>query len=76
MTEATLRAALDQLGEPYKSQDELGVLMKKWRSAIHGQAPPDPQGVAILDRAQAAANLVKFLAEWRNAYGRGHGRPT
>jgi hypothetical protein len=29
----------------------------------------------VLDRAQAAlASLVTFLAEWRNAYGRGHGR--
>ena len=76
LTEATLRAALDRLGESYGPGDDLPRLMKKWRKAIGPMAPPDPQGEAILDRSQAAlANLVAFLAEWRNAYGRGHGRP-
>jgi Abortive infection C-terminus len=46
-----------------------------WRKAIGHLAPPDPQGAATLDKAQAAlANLVTFLAEWRNSYGSGHGR--
>lgn len=76
LTEATLRAALDRLGESYGRGDDLPGLMKKWRKAIGQVAPPDPQGEATLDKAQAAlANLVTFLAEWRNAYGRGHGRP-
>ena len=68
--------ALDRLGESYGGGDDLPGLMKKWRKAIGQVAPPDPQGEATLDKAQAAlANLVTFLAEWRNAYGRGHGRP-
>jgi hypothetical protein len=30
----------------------------------------------MLNRAEAAlASLVTFLAEWRNEYGGGHGRP-
>jgi len=75
VTEATLRAALDRLGESYRRGDELSALMKKWRTAIGNLAPPDSQGAAALDKAQAAlANLVTFLAEWRNIYGRGHGR--
>jgi Abortive infection C-terminus len=76
LTEATLKAALDRLGEPRGRSDELPLLMKKWRRAIRRVAPPDSEGVDALDRAQnALASLVVFLAEWRNAYGRGHGRP-
>jgi hypothetical protein len=76
LTEATLRAALERLGESYRPGTIFPGLMKKWRTAIGKVAPPDPQGETTLDRAQAAlANLVTFLAEWRNAYGRGHGRP-
>jgi hypothetical protein len=76
VTEATLRAALDRLSEPCKSSDDLPALMKKWRRAIGRLASPDSEGEDALDKAQAAlANLVVFLAEWRNAYGRGHGRP-
>jgi hypothetical protein len=75
ITEATLRAALDRLGRDYASRDDLPRLMKKWRAAVAELAPPDPEGKVALDRAQAAlAQLVAFLAEWRNAYGRGHGR--
>jgi hypothetical protein len=75
LTEATLRAALDQLEEPPKRKDDLPVLMKNWRKAIGERAAPDPRGEASLKRAQTGlANLVTFLAEWRNAYGRGHGR--
>jgi len=76
LTEATLRAALDQLAEPYGPRDDLPLLMRKWRKAIERLAPPDPEGEATLDKAQAAlGSLVTFLAEWRNVYGRGHGRP-
>jgi hypothetical protein len=76
LTEATLRAALDRFeGGLYKDSDELPVLMKKWRKAVGEHAPPDPKGAGVLDSAQAAlANLVTFLAEWRNKYGSGHGR--
>lgn len=75
LTEATLRAALERLGEPYKNRDDLPALMKKWRAAVGKLAPPDPEGEATLDLAHnALANLVTFLAEWRNAYGSGHGR--
>jgi hypothetical protein len=50
--------------------------MKKWRKAIGRLAPPDPEGEDTLDKAQAGlGSLVTFLAEWRNVYGRGHGRP-
>ena len=76
LTEATLRAALDQLEESYRPQDDLPALMRTWRRAIGKQAPPDPEGQETLDKAQAAlANVVTFLAEWRNTYGRGHGLP-
>jgi hypothetical protein len=46
--------------------------MAQW----HRQAgTSDPKGAATLDKAQASlASLATFLAEWRNAYGRGHGR--
>jgi hypothetical protein len=43
LTEATLRAALDRLGESYASRDDLPLLMKKWRAAIRDLAPPDPK---------------------------------
>jgi hypothetical protein len=75
LTEATLRAALDRLEVAYRRDDDLPMLMKKWRKAVADLAPLDRKGAAALDRAQAAlAGLVTFLAEWRNAYGRGHGR--
>jgi hypothetical protein len=76
LTEATLRAALDRLGSGlYRDGDELPLLMKKWRKEIGTHAPPDPKGAGVLDNAQAAlANLVTFLAQWRNKYGSGHGR--
>jgi hypothetical protein len=46
-------------------------VMPMWRRAVR----TDPEGEETLDKAQAAfANLVVFLAEWRNAYGGGHGR--
>jgi hypothetical protein len=74
LAEATLRGALDWLGEPWRETDELTTLMRKWREQIEHVAPPDPKGRASLDAAQAAlGNLLRFLAEWRNAYGRGHG---
>jgi len=76
LAEATLRGALDRLGEPWRDTDEVGVLMRKWRQRVEQLAPPDPAGRGSLDAAQAAlANLLRFLAEWRNAYGSGHGRP-
>jgi Abortive infection C-terminus len=77
LTEATLRGALTQLSEPHGKGDDLPTLMKKWRTTIGRLAPPDPAGQDALGKAHAAlANLVTFLAEWRNAYGSGHGRPT
>lgn len=76
IVEATLRAALTQLGQPYAMRDDLTSLMKKWRTTIVTLAPPDEQGRETLDQVQASlANIVKFLGEWRNPYGRGHGRP-
>ena len=75
LTEATLRASLDRLGETYKPNDTLPALMKKWRTAVGKVAPPDPLGEDALNKALAAlANLVTFVAEWRNTYGRGHGK--
>ena len=71
VTEATLRAALARLDEPWADGDDLPALMKKWRKAVAAKAPPDAEGKDVLDRAQAAlANVVTFLAEWRNPYGR------
>jgi hypothetical protein len=75
LTEATLRQALDQLGGQYSPGDSLPVLMGKWRDGVATRSSLDPKGQRSLDRAQSAlANLVTFLAEWRNVYGRGHGR--
>jgi Abortive infection C-terminus len=71
LIEATLRGALDQLGMPPRSRDNLPTLMKAWRGAI-GQAAPSRSGADVLARALNAQ--VMFLAEWRNRYGRGHGR--
>lgn len=63
------------MGIAWAKDDGLPKLMKRWRQAVEAVASPDPAGGNILDRAQAAlANVVVFLAEWRNAYGRGHGR--
>lgn len=76
LTEATLRAALDRLAQSYRVSDSLPTLMRKWRDAVGKLAPPDPLGADALDKALVAlANLVTFVAEWRNAYGRGHGKP-
>lgn len=75
LTEATLRAALDRFGVHWGKHDGLQQLMRQWRDAVRATAPPDPAGQEILDRAQAALGaVVAFLSEWRNAYGRGHGR--
>lgn len=71
LTEATLRGALGQLGKPPRSRDNLPTLMKAWRAAI-GQAAPTPSGADVL--ARALNTQIAFLAEWRNRYGRGHGR--
>jgi Abortive infection C-terminus len=71
LTEATLRGALDQLDKPPRSRDDLPTLMKAWREAI-GQAAPSRGGADVL--ARALNTQVAFLAEWRNRYGRGHGR--
>jgi hypothetical protein len=74
LMEATLRAALDRLGESYGRRDDLQALMRKWRGATAATAPPDPRGQDSLDKAEAGlSTLVTFLAEWRNSYGRGHG---
>lgn len=77
LTEATLRAALDRLGEPWVPQDEMPRLMKKWRIRTGSDASPDASTHETLGSALAAlANVVTFVAAWRNAYGRGHGRPS
>lgn len=71
LTEATLRGALDQLGETPRSRDDLPTLMKTWRTAI-GEVAPGKPGAEVL--ARALSTHAAFLAEWRNKYGRGHGR--
>lgn len=77
LSEAALRGALDRLGEPWRDTDDVSGLMRKWRQRVEQHAAPDPAGRGSLDNAQAAlGNLLRFLAEWRNAYGGGHGRPT
>lgn len=76
LTEATLRAALDRLQVSWGKDDGLQQLMRKWRDETAAAASPNLAARGMLDRAQAAlANLVAFLNEWRNEYGRGHGRP-
>jgi hypothetical protein len=76
LTEATLRGALDRLGEPWSRRDELPQLMRKWRRRVIDVAAPDDTSSQILDQALGAlSSQVAFLAAWRNAYGRGHGRP-
>jgi hypothetical protein len=44
LTEATLRAAIDHCGESWKSGDDLGMLMKTWRNAMHEKGCPRPRG--------------------------------
>ena len=74
LTEATLRAAIDHAGESWKSGDDLPVLMRTWRAAMAKKAAPSSKGEDALSKALAGfANLVTFLAEWRNLYGDGHG---
>ena len=75
LTEATLRGALDRVGEPWGAGDDLGALMRTWRRKVGRTAPPDSAGIDALDKVEAAlGNVVVFLGEWRNLYGRGHGR--
>lgn len=75
LTEATLRSALQQLGMSFATRDDLNTLMKKWREAIGAAAAPDARGLDGLKRMQASlVGLITFLVEWRNEYGRGHGR--
>jgi hypothetical protein len=75
LTEATLRASLDRLGERYTKNDGLPTLMAKWRKAVATSAPPNPLGHSHLDDAQRAlGNIVVFLGQCRNTYGSGHGR--
>lgn len=76
ITEAVLRAALERLDVGWVKGDGLTALMKKWRQSVDELAPPDPSSRHILDQAQSAlGNVVRFLAEWRNDFGTGHGRP-
>jgi hypothetical protein len=75
VVEATLRSALDRLQVPWKRTDSLQQLMRKWRD-VASPTTLDAAGAQQLDQALAAlGNLLAFLAEWRNAYGRGHGHP-
>lgn len=76
LTEATLRGALDRMGEPWTKADDFPRLMKKWRQATGAAASPDLTAKASFNKAQSAlSSVVQFLAEWRNAYGSGHGKP-
>lgn len=75
LTEATLRACLDRLGESWSDRDDLPALLKKWRKRMAAEAAPDPNSKEPIDRAMSSlGNMVTFLAEWRNSFGRGHGR--
>lgn len=75
ITEAVLRAALDRLGVDWRTGEELTDLMKKWRRAVESVAAPHPESRQKLDQAQAAlGNVIRFLAEWRNDFGTGHGK--
>jgi hypothetical protein len=58
LTEATLRGALDQLGKPPRTREDLPTLMKTWRVAI-GQAAPSQSGADVL--ARALNTQVTFL---------------
>jgi hypothetical protein len=74
IAEASLRAGLDRLTVPWTDRDDLQQLMRKWRDAAR-PSDLDASGAQQLDQALAAlGNLVAFLASFRNAYGRGHGR--
>jgi hypothetical protein len=75
LTEATLRASLSQLSVSWDRRDDLPKLTKMWRAAIDQLAQPDPTGREALEKAlRALANVVTFVAEWRNLYGSGHGK--
>jgi hypothetical protein len=79
LVEATVKFALDQLGETYSRSADLGDLTKQ----LHGRLKMDPAGVAPTAKGAATivrvlgglANIPAGLAELRNeGYGTGHGR--
>jgi len=81
LIEATVKFALDELGEAYGPAEDLGALAKR----LHARLKVDPAGVA--PTAKGAETIVRVLgglwsipvgiAELRNAgYGTGHGRAT
>jgi hypothetical protein len=72
LVEATLRGALTQLQVPWAKTDELTKLMGKWRTAVEAHTAPDAAGQAAARRL--LASVARFSGEWRNSYGRGHGR--
>jgi hypothetical protein len=74
LTEATLRAALDRLGSPWTKHDNMPTLVTKWRNAVMFAAAPDRRRAQALGDFQES--MVLFLAQWRNAYGSGHGKPA
>lgn len=79
LVEATIKFALDELGEAYSRTADLGDLAKQ----LHGRLKMDPAGVA--PTAKGATTIIRVLgglagipaglAELRNeGYGTGHGR--
>jgi len=74
LTEATLRAALDRLGEPWTKHDNMPTLVTKWRNAVALAGAPDARRALVLGDVQES--MILFLARWRNAYGSGHGKSS
>lgn len=72
LVEATLRAALDQLQVEWKTKQDMPTLMGAWCRAVAAHTAPDGNGEETARHLLRA--LARFEAEWRNSYGRGHGR--
>lgn len=75
VVEATLRGALERLGERWEKRDDLPALMKKWRRAVRADAAPDAEGRDALEGALVGlTTVVTFVGEARSGYGSGNGR--
>lgn len=78
LLEATYRGVLDLLGEPYTKKDDYTVLGKKARNALatHAGFAPSTKGTNSLKQLLSGLGTAnQALAELRNEYGTGHGRP-
>ncbi|MDO8308908.1 MAG: abortive infection family protein [Actinomycetota bacterium] len=78
LLEATFRGALDLMCVAYGRSDDYPALAKKVRSALHsypGFAPAGDESKAITKILSGFGQISSGMAEMRNSYGTGHGKP-